>query len=423
MTAIEAAPPNTSWAGRHSNALSGARLAARLVATFVCHVTFWLAVWALGPTLFGWQAVTLVSGSMSPVLTFGDVVVAQPYDGGTLGPGTVVVFHAPGTGQLMTHRVVGIGEDGSYQTKGDANAAPDSTPLPPSEIVAVGRLRVPLIGLVVAWWAEGAYLPLAGTLILLGIATFVWDDGRSAADEAVIHRPATRRRRLARVAVALVVSLTVAGHLSSAAFGDTTANGVNTAAASRIFPAMHVTSGFDVQDASSGAVVDRSSPFAVAGDLRTVSTKAWTTGFTSSRYLQFDLSAPLPDGLAVSAPSLRITFASTGASTACVYIEIRRISTDALLATYGSAGSPAGCVTGTTLTTIVQPVPVVASTDLVNDLRVRVLGRESGSLGMVVDEARFSGSTPYMGFSTYPVRFTDAADEVPLTTPWDLQGP
>lgn len=42
---------------------------------------------------------------------------------------------------------------------------------------------------------------------------------------------------------------------------------------------------------------------------------------------------------------------------------------------------------------------------------------------MVIDEARFTGSTPYVSFSTYPVRCTDAADTLLLTTPWDLQGP
>lgn len=423
MTAFEAAPRNATWAGRHSSAFSTARRTAGQAATFVCHVTFWLAVWAFGPTLFGWQAVTLASGSMSPVLNFGDIVVAQPYQGSALGPGTVVVFHAPGSGRLTTHRIVGVGDDGSYQTKGDANAVPDSTPLPPSEIVAVGRLRVPWIGLVVAWWAQGAYVPLAALLFLLGIAAFAWDAGRSGADERATRRPAAGRRRLARVAIVVVVSVTVAGHLSSAAFGGTTANGGNALAAGRIFPGERVTSGFDVRDASSGTVADRSSPFAVATDLRTVTTKAWATGFGSSRYLRLDMSAPLPGGLSVSSAAFRLTFASTGASTACVYIEIRRISTDALLATYGGAGSPAACVTGTTLTTLVQPVPVVDSTDLADDLRVRVLGRESASLGMVVDEARITGSTPYVSFSTYPVRFTDAADGVALTTPWDLQGP
>ena len=193
--------------------------------------------------------------------------------------------------------------------------------------------------------------------------------------------------------------------------------------AKRIFSVQHVTSGFDVRDASSGTEVDRSSPFALAGDSRTATTKAWAAAFDSSRYLLFDMSAPLPSGLSVASPAFRLTFASTGPTTACVYLEVRQISTNALLATYGSSGSPAACVTGTSFTTLVQSLPVVASTDLVDDLRVRVLGRESGALGIVVDEARFSGSTPYVSFSTYPIRYTDAADGVALTRPWDLQGP
>jgi hypothetical protein len=231
-----------------------------------------------------------------------------------------------------------------------------------------------------------------------------------------------RQGALVGAATLFAISVVSGQRFSGAVFTDSQSlpNAVGT---KRIFSAEHVTSGFDVRDASGGPEVDRSSQFAVAGDLRTVTTKAWAPGFSSSRYLQYDMSAPLPGGLSVSSPAFRLTFSSTGASTVCVYIEIRRISTDAVLATYGSSGSPAACVTGTTLTTLVQALPVVASTDLVDDLRVRVLGNEGGSGGMVVDEAVFTGSTSYVGFTTYPVRFTDAADGVRLTTPWELQGP
>ena len=96
----------------------------RLAATFVTYAVFWLAVWALGPTLFGWQAVALVSGSMSPLFNPGDVVVAEPYDGSQLQPGAVIVFHAPGSGEVTTHRIVGLHGDGSYRTKGTRTGSP-----------------------------------------------------------------------------------------------------------------------------------------------------------------------------------------------------------------------------------------------------------------------------------------------------------
>jgi hypothetical protein len=162
----------------------------------------------------------------------------------------------------------------------------------------------------------------------------------------------------------------------------------------------------------------------VSGDARSTTTAAWPVAFASDKYLQFDMNAPLPGGLTVSSPVFNLRFASgSGSATACVYLEVRSIASGALLATYGSTGSPAACVTGTTPTTLSQAIAVITTTDLANDLRVRVFGRDSGGTAMSVDEARVTGSTPTVSFSLYPVRYTDAAGSSPVTLPWDLQGP
>ena len=239
---------------------------------------------------------------------------------------------------------------------------------------------------------------------------------------------ARRRRRVrqfALVATGVLLATFVLGGVSStgALFSD--ADSVaNTLSTKRIFSGARVTSAFVVKDASGGSEVDRTSPFAVVGDGRTVTTTGFGTSFAAGRYVQFDLSAPLPGALSVASPMLRFTFASAGVSaTACVYLDVRQISTNSVVATYGSSGSPLGCVTGTSLTTLTQSLPIVGGTDTANDLRIRIYGSDSGANGMQIDEARFTGSTPYAAFSLYPVRFTDAASGSPLTTPWDLQGP
>jgi hypothetical protein len=223
------------------------------------------------------------------------------------------------------------------------------------------------------------------------------------------------------LAVGAVAGVTSTGAL----FGSSASEGSNTLGTRHIFPGERFTSAFDVRDASGGAgEVNRSSPFAVASDGRTVTTSAWSSSFSVARYLQFDLNAPLPGGLAASAGLLQFRFASTTAgASVCVYFEVRSISSDSLLATYGSSGSPAQCVTGTTLTSTVTSLPVVDSSDIANDLRIRVLGSDSGGNPMVIDEARFTGSTPFSAFSLYPVRYTNAADGSVISAPWELQGP
>jgi hypothetical protein len=237
-------------------------------------------------------------------------------------------------------------------------------------------------------------------------------------------RPKRARGWLLVIGAALASCLAVAGVPSTALLSDS-APSTNTVSNARIFPGTRTTTAFSVTDASvGGSAADRSSPFAFAADGRTISTGAWGTAFTSDSYVQFDLNAPLPAGLAASSVSLRLTLSSASpAGTTCAYVEVRRISDNASLATYGSSGAPLACVSGTTLTFVGQSIPVIGSTDAANDLRVRVYGSDASGSGSVIDEATVTGSTPHSSFTLYPVRYTDAATAVPVIVPWELQGP
>lgn len=237
-------------------------------------------------------------------------------------------------------------------------------------------------------------------------------------------RPKSARGWFLVIGTVLAPVLAVAGVTSTALFSNG-ASVANTVADARIFPGTRTTSAFSVMDASAGgAGVDRSSPFAFSADGRTATTGAWGTAFAANRYVQFDLSAPLPAGLGASGVSLRLTLSSANPSgTSCIYVEVRRISDDASLATYGSSGAPVACVSGTTLSLVWQSLPVIGTTDAANDLRIRVYGGDAAGFGSVIDEATVTGSTPDLTFTLYPVRYTDAATATPVTVPWELQGP
>jgi hypothetical protein len=249
-----------------------------------------------------------------------------------------------------------------------------------------------------------------------------------------LHRPSNGLNRLARHGRLLAVAISIGILTISAGVGlqasltlfTASGGGTGVLGTKGIFPGERVAPAFVVGDASGGgAAVDRSSQLGFSADGLTFTSSAWSTAFSSSRYLDFDLNASLPGGLAVSSASLEFRFASTaGGATACFYFEVRRISTGALLGTLGSSGAPAACVTGTTLTlSTTSIVSAVASTDLLNDLRIRVLGKDSGSNGMVLDRATVSGATAYGTFTLYPVRYSDAADTTASTAPWELAGP
>ncbi len=247
-----------------------------------------------------------------------------------------------------------------------------------------------------------------------------------AARRGLLHSlvGSTRLRILVVAIVVCAAGATVASVRTLALFTSTGQTPASFSAG-RIFPGVRTTSGFVVHDASGGgAEVDRTSPFAVVGDGRSTSTSAWATAFAANRYIEFDLNAPLPAAVGASGVTLRLTVASASPSgTACGYVNVRRISDDASVATYGSPASPLGCVTGTTPATLLLALPAVATTDAANDLRVRVYGRDSAGAGSVIDGAVVAGSTPYSTFTLYPVRFTDAASSVPVSAPWELDGP
>lgn len=93
------------------------------------------------PTLFGYQMYFIRTGSMSPYLEPGDVIISKRYDGGELkmgrDDGDVVTYwgEVRGKTDLITHRVIDVYED-TVITQGDDNNVKDS-PITKDEIEAV----------------------------------------------------------------------------------------------------------------------------------------------------------------------------------------------------------------------------------------------------------------------------------------------
>lgn len=160
-----------------------------------------LATWVLGFMVFaGWTPLVVTSGSMEPSIRVGDVVLVDPgYQ--QPGEGSVLAYE---TGEGVTiHRVVSANPDGSLVTKGDSNVGPDSTSVRPDEVLGVGRLLVPYIGMLrtTGWiWPTA----IAG---LIAVTVFLTARPRSSALSAV-----------------LVLVLVITTSTGAAAFANTTAS-------------------------------------------------------------------------------------------------------------------------------------------------------------------------------------------------------
>ena len=85
---------------------------------------------AVGPHVFGYRTLTMLTGSMAPQINPGDVAVVTPIAVTDVTEGMVITYHQPiAEHALITHRVVSVEKtlDGTVtiQTKGDANDAAD----------------------------------------------------------------------------------------------------------------------------------------------------------------------------------------------------------------------------------------------------------------------------------------------------------
>lgn len=142
------------------------------------------------PRLLGGTALTVLTGSMEPVLSPGDVVAVRGVEPDEVcrevGVGEIVIFlPAPDDPTLITHRVVGVSigsfDDGSrcrLLTQGDANSAADA-PISPAQVRGVFLYAVPAVGWVKEWVQQNVAVSL-GIALVLTVVWWLWPGRRSA---------------------------------------------------------------------------------------------------------------------------------------------------------------------------------------------------------------------------------------------------
>jgi signal peptidase len=127
------------------------------------------AVFAVPQVIGADEGYVVLSGSMEPVLSPGDVVIVD--SSGPVQNGDVITYRSPGDSVPTTHRVVGE-VDGRYETKGDANEEADTGTVAPEAIIGKVVLTIPLIGHIILWanTPVGYVLLVISPLVLLGVS-------------------------------------------------------------------------------------------------------------------------------------------------------------------------------------------------------------------------------------------------------------
>ncbi|MFC2072054.1 signal peptidase I [Chloroflexota bacterium] len=91
----------------------------------------------LAPHL-GWRVNAVLSGSMEPEIKVGSLVVTRPIDPEEVVVGDIITFRPISVGEnMITHRVIGIGQSSSlyFKTKGDAADKPDPFTVPAQNLI------------------------------------------------------------------------------------------------------------------------------------------------------------------------------------------------------------------------------------------------------------------------------------------------
>jgi signal peptidase I len=161
--------------------------------TWVATATAWLTaglcvgvVLALiAPMAVGWRPFTVLSGSMEPAISTGDVVLDERIEPMDVRLGDVVTFRDPeDSSRLITHRVLDARARENalvVVTKGDANNTSERWSVPLDGEIGRVAFRVPALGYMLAWTHDigPLFLIAIPALLLAGLELVrIWRPAR-----------------------------------------------------------------------------------------------------------------------------------------------------------------------------------------------------------------------------------------------------
>ena len=148
-----------------------------IVSTALVVLMVLCAVFLMGSRVMGYQCFTVISGSMEPKYSVGDLIYVKKVDANTIQVGDDITFILNEDLVVATHRVVRIdAENQRLYTKGLANEIEDSDPVHFNNVIGVPQFSIPKLGYVSDFVQNppGMYITI-GVGIILILAVFLPD--------------------------------------------------------------------------------------------------------------------------------------------------------------------------------------------------------------------------------------------------------
>lgn len=146
----------------------------KILSTVLVIMIVFMAVALVGMRLVGWQVFTVVSGSMEPTYSVGDMIYVKPVKPEEIQAGDVITFVMNENLVVGTHRVTEVEQREEhiyFHTKGDANETADVAAVMDENVLGKPVLAIPLLGYVSNWVQRppGSYIAVAVATLLLAI--------------------------------------------------------------------------------------------------------------------------------------------------------------------------------------------------------------------------------------------------------------
>lgn len=120
--------------------------------------------------VMGYQVFNVVSGSMEPTYSVGDLIYVKSVDPDAVEVGDPITFVLNENLVVATHRVIRIdAENRHFYTKGDANETADAAPVHFNNLIGIPTLSIPKLGYVSDFIQHppGTYIAIGAGLMLL----------------------------------------------------------------------------------------------------------------------------------------------------------------------------------------------------------------------------------------------------------------
>jgi len=140
------------------------------VTTVLVALVVVFAIVLMGSRLVGLQVFNVISGSMEPTYSVGDLLYVKTVDPDSVRVGDPITFVLNEDLVVATHRVVAVdAENRHFTTKGDANETEDAAPVHFNNLIGVPIFAIPLLGYVSAYIQSppGMYVAIVLGVVLL----------------------------------------------------------------------------------------------------------------------------------------------------------------------------------------------------------------------------------------------------------------